>query len=162
MRTRTSVAAWGLMALLMAGCGGRSGGGYSGTWAVDGTRKSISKIAERSFPANAEELKQAITGFLAKPFSGNVRDPNFLAISEPIQIKQNEGTVLGYWVQYTATDSYGNTMLRNHDLFLMKDGNVIAWYRTTEEVRERLGTRWVDEHAPPPWPDVVGAKKQKA
>ena len=148
------------LALLTAGCGKRSGGGYSGTWSQAGTGVKAGRLAERSFPANGDEIKQAIANYLARP-EVRIKEPIFKAISDRIPVKEGGGTVDGYWVQFTATNSYGDSMLRNHDLFLLKDGQVIAWYRTQEEIRQRLGTRWLDEHPTPVWPDVADGKKAK-
>ncbi len=159
MRGRTLlVVALGL-AVLPAGCGKRSAG-TGGGW-VEGGKKGKSGVSgERSMPANAEELKQAMANYLARP-EVRVKEPRFYAIAEPFPVKLSDGTAQGYWVQFTATDSLGNKMLRNHDLFLVRNGQVIAWYRTKEELIDRFGPRWSDEHRPPPWPDVVTAEPKK-
>jgi hypothetical protein len=160
MRFRTAIAMLGV-AVLAAGCGKGKGSYSEGSWGTGKGKGKVPQSAERSMPANAEALKEAMGGYLARP-EVRVNGPTFLAISEPIPIKQSQGTAMAYWVQYTATNSYGDQVLGQHDLFILKDGHVTGHYRTTDEIRDKLGTRWVEEHRPPPWPDVVPEKVKRS
>ena len=153
MRIQTLLVALGLAALA-AGCQKGSGGYTGGAWGTGKGKGKTPPAAVRSMPANAEQIKEAIGGYFART-ENRVSDPTFLAISEPIKVKQNQGTALAYWVQYTATNAYGDLQMGQHELFVLKDGQVMIYARTGDEVREKMGERWANEHRPPPWPDVL-------
>lgn len=158
MRIRTLFVTLGLAALA-AGCQ-KGSSNYAGGSSAAASKTSASTGAQRSMPANAEPLKEAIATYLARP-ENRISEPEFLAISEPIPIKQNEGAAQAYWVQYTATNSYGLPQISQHDLFLLKGGQVVAHYRTADEIQTNLGIRWAKEHRPPSWPEVKPAKVKK-
>jgi hypothetical protein len=149
------------LAVLAAGCGKRTPGGYSESPSKPGKGKQLSMYAERSFPADSEPLKDALANFMSTSFAGGFSDIEFLAISEPFKVKQRGGTAQAYWVQYTATDSLANRVLRHHELFIVRDGKIIDQCRTKQEIRDKFGTRFADDHLPPAWPDPEPPRPKK-
>ena len=132
MRICASIVVLGLAALAV-GCG-KGSGGYSGRRL--GHEQGQNPIYHRTLSGRCRKMPRRFNKRLASTWPG----PRFASRSLPSwpfpnrsKSSKPKGRHWAYWVQYTATNSYGDTMYGQHDLFILKDDKVVGHYRTIDE-----------------------------
>lgn len=136
------------LAVLVAGCGKKSGGNQGAGGDTPGKSSDPKKAAiTLADEATTEKIKEIVFAYCNRP-EVRYRAPEVVRVAQPVNLSPGKQAV---YVQFSYVNNNADAQYAEHDLFLLEGDKVLEHFRTRDEMRGRMGSVWLMDHPPPAW-----------
>jgi hypothetical protein len=147
------------IAILAAGCRKPTEAGPQETALRDGTRVRVVTQSEKTSSVvladqdTADRIANAAYEYLEGP-NARLRGIEFVKIAKPIKSMRNGQEAEYVYVQFHCVNNFNEKAQHQRDLLIVQGGKVVEHFRNREEIENRLGSIWYQNHLPPGWPPI--------
>jgi hypothetical protein len=110
--------------------------------------------------ATAERVASAGTAYLEGPNS-RLRNVEFVNVAKPIATQRNGKPAEAVYVQFRAINNLADPSLHQRELLIIQGDQVLEYWRTPDEISNRMTSVWLKKNPPPQWPNIDRLPDQK-
>jgi len=151
------------LAVASTGCFKRPGGEWGESQTP--TRKKIDpadpqgrwQLADQ---ATVDRVRNVGTAYLEGP-NCRLRNVEFVNVAKPIVTQRNGQPAEAIYVQFRAINNLADPSLHQRELLIIQGDHVLEYWRTAEEISNRLTSVWLKNNPPPQWPNIDRLPDQK-
>jgi len=144
-----------------AGCGPPRGEwGESQTPTRKKTQRVMPAGVELADEATAQRVASIATAYLQGPHC-LLRNVEFVNVAKPIATSRNGKPAEAVYVQFRAINNYADPSLHQRELFVIQGDQVLEYWRSRDEMEDRMSAAWLKKNPPPQWPNIDRLPDQK-
>jgi hypothetical protein len=103
--------------------------------------------------ATAQRVASAGTAYLEGP-NCRLRDVKFINVAKPIPTQRGGQPAEAVYVQFRAINNLADPSFHQRELLIVQGDHVLEYWRTRDEIENRMTAVWYKKNPPPSWPDV--------